>query len=199
MTKVDIELVETTDIEEGKKTAEEMLRHKDAVIIPIGFGPRGAEGKIECIKYARENNVPFLGLCFGLQLAVVEFARNVCGLAGANSTEVNPNTPHPVIAILPEQKMITNLGGTMRLGSYKALLKGGTKVSQLYNDSVAYERHRHRWEVNPEYHDILKKSGLVISGASNNGELVEFIELNNHPYFVATQAHPEYKSRLERP
>ncbi len=194
-----ITFVETTDIEEGKTTAEQALSGMDAVIVPIGFGGRGAEGKIECIRYARESGKPFLGLCFGLQLAVVEYARNVCGLKDANSTEISPDTGNPVVMILPEQEKVTEKGATMRLGSQKAQLKQGTAVARLYGRPECEERHRHRYEVNPQYHRILEMNGLVISGASRDGKLAEFIELPNHPYFVATQAHPEYKSRLEKP
>lgn len=197
--KVNIEFVETTDIEKGKISVEQKLKKKDAIIVPIGFGSRGTEGKIECIKYSRKNNIPFLGLCFGLQLAVIEFARNVCNLKDANSTEINPKTGHPVVAILPEQENVKQLGGTMRLGLYEADLKPGTKTAKLYGSLKVSERHRHRYEVNPEYHETLKSNGLVISGTSENGRLVEFIELPNHPYFCATQAHPEYRTRLERP
>jgi CTP synthase len=196
---IDLSFVETTDIEEGKVTIDSALHSMDAIIVPIGFGGRGVEGKISTIKYARERNVPFLGLCFGLQLAVIEFARNVCGLKDANSTEVDQKTSNPVVFILPEQKKVTELGGTMRLGAQTAQLKKGSIVAGLYNSNVAVERHRHRYEVNPKYHSILEKNGLVISGTSRNGALAEFIELPNHVYFTATQAHPEYKSRLERP
>ena len=194
-----IQFIETTDIETGKKTVKDVLKDFDGIIVPIGFGSRGSEGKISCIKYAREKNIPFLGLCFGLQMAVVEFARDVCNLEDANSTEIEPNTKHPVVDILPEQKQVKDLGGTMRLGLYKADLLKGSIVAKLYNSAEAYERHRHRYEVNPEYHDILKKNGLVLSGTSENGRLVEFIELPKHKYFAATQAHPEYRSRLEKP
>lgn len=198
---VDITFVETTDIEDGKVTVDSVLHSMDSIIVPIGFGARGVEGKIAAVKYAREKRVPFLGLCFGLQLAVVEFARNVCGLKDANSTEVNPKTQHPLIMILPEQKKVKELGGTMRLGAETAQLKKGTIVSGLYKSNVAVERHRHRYEVNPKYHSVLERHGMVISGSSRNGRLAEFIELpqSSHPYFTATQAHPEYKSRLEKP
>ncbi|MBI2141480.1 CTP synthase (glutamine hydrolyzing) [Candidatus Woesearchaeota archaeon] len=196
---VDITFVETTEFEEGKLTVDSALHSTDAIVVPIGFGSRGVEGKIAAIKYSRERNVPFLGLCFGLQLAVVEFARNVCGLKDANTTEVNQKTSHPVVMILPEQKKVKELGGTMRLGAETAQLKKGTMVANLYKSSFAVERHRHRYEVNPKYHSILERNGMVISGSSRNGRLVEFIELPSHPYFTATQAHPEYKSRLEKP
>ncbi len=197
--KVNIELIETTEIEEGRVPIDQILSNKDAIIVPIGFGSRGAEGKIACVRYAREHNIPYLGLCFGLQLAVIEFARNVCGLKGANTTEINPKTPHPVVMILPEQRKVIEKGATMRLGAEKAILKRGTKTAQLYGNTTVYERHRHRYEVNPSYHRILEKHGMVISGSSRNGRLVEFIEIPGLKFFAATQAHPEYKSRLERP
>ncbi len=196
---VDISFIETTDFEDGKVTVDSALHSMDAIIVPIGFGARGVEGKIAATRYAREKNVPFLGLCFGLQLAVVELARNVCNLKDANSTEVNPKTPHPIIMILPEQKKVKELGGTMRLGAETAQLKKGTLVANLYKSNVAVERHRHRYEVNPKYHSVLERHGMVISGSSRNGRLAEFIEIPSHPYFTATQAHPEYKSRLEKP
>ena len=198
-TKVNVQFVETTELEEGKTPIHHLLENKDAIIVPIGFGSRGAEGKISCIKYARENDMPYLGLCYGLQLAVIEFARNVCGLKNANSTEIDKKTKHPVVMILPEQKKIYEKGATMRLGAVKSILKRGTKTSQLYGKTTVFERHRHRYEVSPRYHKTLEKNGMVISGTSRNGKLVEFVEIPSLKYFVATQAHPEYKSRLERP
>jgi CTP synthase len=181
----------------------EILKSVDCIIVPGGFGKTGIEGKIAAINYARENKIPFLGLCLGLQLAVVEFARNVCGLKGANSTEFDPQTPYPVIDILPEQKKLieeSKYGATMRLGSYPAVLKEGSIVWKVYGkQKEVSERHRHRFEVNPEFHQILQENGLVFSGVSPDGRLVEFIELKDHPYFVATQAHPEFKSRPLRP
>ncbi len=196
--KAEIQFIETTDIN-SMKDVKEKLYGVSGIIVPGGFGSRGIEGKIKVIEYARKNNIPFLGLCYGLQLAVVEFARNVCGLKDANTTEVDEKTKNPVVDILPEQKNVTEKGATMRLGKYKAVLKANTKVSKLYDSDVAFERHRHRYEVNPEYHDILKKHGLTFSGTSEDKRLVEFIELDDHPYFVATQAHPEFKSRLIKP
>lgn len=193
--KINLKWVETTD--EGK--VEDQLRGVDGIIVPGGFGSRGTEGKIKAINYARERNVPFLGLCFGLQLAVVEFARNVCNLDGANSTEINQKTKHPVIDILPEQKKVKKKGGTMRLGAYVADVMEGSKVFYLYNSSKVSERHRHRYEVNPKYHKVLEDNGLIFSGTSKKGELVEFIEIPKLNYFVATQAHPELKSNLEKP
>jgi CTP synthase len=178
---------------------------KDAegvVIVPGGFGSSGVNGKMRAIKYAREKKVPFLGLCFGLQLAVVEFARDVCGLEGAHSTEIDLETPHPVIDVLPEQADIikeNNYGATMRLGSWPAMLREGTLVKSLYGQEKVEERHRHRYEVNPAYHEILEKNGLVLSGKSPDNKLVEFIEIRDHPFFVATQAHPELKSKFEEP
>jgi len=197
----DIELkwIETTDIERGKLKVEDALKDVSGIIVPGGFGSRGAEGKIECIRYARENDIPFLGLCFGFQLAVVEYARNVCGLKDANSTEVNPNTPHPVIDILPEQKRIDKKGATMRLGAHPAILKDGSLVKKLYGKGEIHERHRHRYEVNPDYIEILEKNGLVFSGVSPNRRLMEFLEIPDHKFFVATQAHPEFTSRPLKP
>ncbi len=195
--KVKVHMIESTDIEKGSKPLEDYFKDKDAIIVPIGFGSRGAEGKIAAIKYAREHNVPYLGLCFGMQLAVIEFARNVCNLTDANSTEINPRTTNPLIVYLPEQHGVTEKGATMRLGAVKSELKKGTLTAQLYGTLKVEERHRHRYEVNPTYHKVLEDHGLVISGSSREGELVEFIEYPKHPYFVATQAHPEYKSRLE--
>jgi CTP synthase len=174
----------------------------DGIIVPGGFGLSGIEGKIATIKYVRENNIPFLGLCLGMQLAVVEFARNVCGLKGANSTEVDKDTPHKVIDIIPEQAKIlreSRYGASMRLGSYPAILKKGTLLHKLYGKNKVYERHRHRYEVNPEYVPILEEKGLVFSGRSPDGVLMEFMELPSHPFFVATQAHPEFKSRPMKP
>jgi CTP synthase len=197
--KVNIKWIETTEIEEGKMSAAKALQGVHGVIVPGGFGSRGTEGKIEVIKYVRENKIPFLGICLGLQLAVVEYARDMCGLKGANSTEIDGETKHPVVDILPEQRNIDKKGGTMRLGAYKAMLKTGTLAYELYNSSIVWERHRHRYEVNPDYHTQLLEKGLVISGASEDGRLAEFVELKEHPYFIATQAHPELKSKLAEP
>ena len=177
----------------------------DGIIVPGGFGSSGVEGKILAIKHCRENNIPYLGLCFGLQLAVVEHARNVCGLGGAHSTEIEPQTKHPVIDILPEQKAVTYKGATMRLGEYPAVLKKGSKVYKLYeklgsNDGdTAKERHRHRYEVNPEYTVILEKNGLTFSGTCPDRRLMEFCELRDHRFFIGTQSHPEFKSRPGSP
>ena len=178
------------------------LSKVDGIIVPGGFGLSGIDGKIATIKYARENNIPYLGLCLGMQLAVVEYARNVCGLKNANSTEVDKKTPYPVIDFIPEQVNIireSRYGASMRLGSYPAILKNGTLISRLYGKNKVHERHRHRYEVNPEYVETIEKSGLIFSGRSPNGILMEFMELPDHPYFVATQAHPEFKSRPMKP
>ncbi len=187
---------------ERKPEKLEMLDEYDGVIVPGGFGLSGIEGKIETIRYVREHNIPFLGLCLGMQLAVVEYARNVCKLEDAHSTEIKKDTRHPVIDVLPEQVKIlqeSRYGGTMRLGAYPAILKKGSLVYQLYGRRKIYERHRHRYEVNPEYVDVLEGHGLVFSGRSPDGVLMEFLELPGHPYFVATQAHPEFKSRPMKP
>ncbi len=197
--KIILKWIETTEIENEKTSVEEALKGVHGVLVPGGFGGRGVEGKISMIRHARENKIPYLGICYGLQLAVVEFARNVCGLKGANTTEIDPKTLHPVIDLLPEQKSVTAMGGTMRLGACKAVLEQGSIVAQLYGSIEIFERHRHRYEVNPEYHERLREGGMRLSGMSENKRLAEFIELSNHPYFVATQAHNELTSRLEKP
>lgn len=170
------------------------------VIVPGGFGSRGTEGKIKVIRKCREEKIPFLGLCYGLQMAVIEFARNVCGI-NANTTEVDENCEHPVIDFIEEQRGIEEKGGTMRLGAYRAIIKENTIINQLYNSFEVSERHRHRYEVNPKYHEVLKQNGLILSGMSPDGTLAEFIELprEKHGFFVGTQAHPELKSSLKNP
>jgi CTP synthase len=192
--KINLKWVETTELKDTS-----FLDSVDGVVVPGGFGSRGTEGKIEIIRLARERNIPFLGLCLGLQLAVIEFARDVCNLKNANSTEMDPGTPHPVIDILPEQREISEKGGTMRLGAYSAVLKEGSLVRSLYSTKEASERHRHRYEVSPEYHSIIEENGMVFSGTSHDTRLVEFIELPSLKFFVGTQAHPELKSRMEKP
>ena len=176
-----------------------MLGDVSGILVPGGFGDRGIDGKIYSIKYARENNIPFLGLCLGMQLSIVEFARNVVGFSDAHSAEINPSTTHPVIHLMPEQDGIEDIGGTLRLGSYPCILKENTKAALTYGSSEISERHRHRYEVNNYYSDDLKKNGMIISGTSPDGRIVEMIELKDHPWFVATQAHPEFKSRPNRP
>ncbi len=181
------------------ETVQPLLDGVDGIVVPGGFGYRGIEGKIVAIRYARERNIPLLGLCLGLQCAVIEFARNVCGLTTANSMEFDSDTKHPVIALMDEQRRVVQKGGTMRLGAYPCFLKPGTKIAAIYGSHLVYERHRHRYEVNPRYHEILERHGMVLSGISPDGKLVEAIELPDHPFFVATQFHPEFKSRPNRP
>lgn len=179
--------------------AAKKLKGVDGLLIPYGFGSRGMDGKIAAIKHARETGLPFFGICFGLQCAVVEFARNVLKLPDANSTEYRPKCKNPVIAKMSEQEKVKDLGGTMRLGDYTAVLKHGTLSYKLYGRERIVERHRHRWEVNNAYRDALEAAGMSISAASPDGKLVEMIEIQEHPFFVATQAHPEFKSRPTRP
>jgi CTP synthase len=194
---VTIKAVDAEKVErDGPK---EHLADVSGVLVPGGFGSRGIEGKISAITYAREELVPFFGICLGMQCAVIEFARNVCGLAGANSREFDPHTPHPVIDLLPDQRGITNLGGTMRLGAYPCRLVASSKTHQAYAVPEISERHRHRYEVNNEYRDILSQQGLLLSGFSPDGNLVETVELPSHPWFVSGQFHPEFKSRPRRP
>ena len=197
--RVDIDWIASDDAE--GLLAEGRLHELDGIVVPGGFGFRGIEGKIAAVGYARENDIPFLGLCLGMQCAVVEFARNVCDLAGANSSEFDPHTPHPVIDLMDEQRDVIDMGGTMRLGIYPARLEPGSIVSAAYGGEVIYERHRHRYEVSNKHRPRLEEMGLVCSGTSPDGRLVEFVELptDKHPFFVATQAHPEFKSRPDRP
>ncbi|MCM8832888.1 MAG: CTP synthase, partial [Candidatus Omnitrophica bacterium] len=186
--KVDSELIE-------KEGAEKFLNDVSGIIVPGGFGIRGTEGIIESIRYARENKIPFLGICLGLQCASIEFARNVCGLPDASSTEFNPKTKNPVIYLLPEQRKVKDKGGTMRLGAYPCILKKGTISYNAYKKIKVYERHRHRYEFNNKYRELFLKNGMVIAGIYPEKDLVEIIELKNHPFFVATQFHPEFKSK----
>jgi len=179
-----------------------ILEKADGVIVPGGFGATGVEGKIVAVKYAREKGIPFLGLCLGLQLAVVEFARNVCGLEGANSTEIDPNTPHPVIDLLPEQKEIlkkSKYGATMRLGAQRVKIKPSTLAHRLYRQEEATERFRHRYEINPAYVERLEKNGFVFSGMTADNRIMQIGELANHPFFIGSQFHPEFTSRPLRP
>ncbi|HIR97377.1 MAG TPA: CTP synthase [Candidatus Merdisoma faecalis] len=189
---VDSELV--TD-----ENAAEYLRDVDGILVPGGFGDRGTEGKISAIRYAREHQVPFLGLCLGMQMAIVEFARHVIGWEDAHSAELNPETTHPMIHLMPEQDGIEDIGGTLRLGSYPCVLDPSTKAFELYGEKTIHERHRHRYEVNNDYRSALKDAGMTLSGLSPDGRIVEMIELKSHPFFLATQGHPELKSRPNRP
>jgi CTP synthase len=195
----DIEIKWINAEEVTEENVNDLLNDVDGVLVPGGFGDRGIEGKISAIKYARENKVPFLGICLGMQLASIEYARNVLGLEGANSAELNPETKYPVIDLLPEQKDIEDLGGTLRLGLYPCKLTPGSIAFEAYQEQVVYERHRHRYEFNNEYRDQMENAGFKFSGTSPDGRLVEIIEIEDHPYFIASQFHPEFVSRPTRP
>ena len=198
--KVNIRWINSEILEEEKPDLDEVFAGIDGIVVPGGFGYRGVEGKIDAIRYARENKIPFLGLCLGMQCAVIEFARNVCHMEQANSSEFIPDGKYPVIDLMPDQEDVTEKGGTMRLGIYPCKLKEGTRARTLYeNQEIVYERHRHRYEVSNEFRPQMEAAGLVISGTSPDDRLVEIIELKDHPYFAATQAHPEFKSRPNRP
>jgi CTP synthase len=194
---VTIRWVDAEDVE--KLGAEEALRGVAGILVPGGFGERGIAGKLQAIQHARENEIPFLGICLGLQCAVIEFARNVCGIEDALSSEFSPNCANPVIDLMEGQTHAGKKGGTMRLGAYPCKIKPGTLAADLYGAGEASERHRHRWEVNNEYRERLERAGLSISGTSPDGSLVEIIEITDHPYFIASQFHPELKSRPHRP
>jgi CTP synthase len=196
-TQIDVDWIQAEEVE--GLLAEGRLRGLDGIVIPGGFGERGSEGKIMAAGYAREHGIPCLGLCLGLQMMTIEYARNVLGLTGANSTEFDPATPHPVIDLMDSQRDVTDKGGTMRLGAYVAELVPGSQVAQAYGKTVVSERHRHRYEFNPRYRGKFEGTDLVFSGSSPDGRLVEFIELRGHPFWVGTQAHPELKSRPTRP
>ncbi|MHA2063620.1 MAG: glutamine amidotransferase-related protein, partial [Candidatus Thorarchaeota archaeon] len=195
--KVNVEFIDTTNGIDIK----ESIKKLDGIIVPGGFGTRGTEGKIECIKYARENKMPFLGLCFGFQMAVLEHARNVCDIKDATSTELDPDTKDPVIRILPEQEEVKDLGGTMRLGGYNIAIKKGTFANELYNSTDVKERFRHRYNVNPEYIDRLESKGMLFSGMAPEKRIVQILELPKtmHPFFFATQFHPELSSKPLQP
>jgi CTP synthase len=194
---VQVEWVDSETLDDVEVRAR--LEDADGILIPGGFGVRGIEGKITAARIARELKIPFLGVCLGMQMAVADFARHVVGLDGANSTEFDPETPYPVIDLLPEQKEVADMGGTMRLGADPVKLHEGTRAREIYGEAVIYERHRHRYEVNNFLRRRLEAAGLVISGTSPDERLVEVIELHDHPYFVASQFHPEFKSRPQRP
>lgn len=194
---IDIKWINSENLAEDNYKEE--LAGADGILVPGGFGERGVEGKIHALRYARENKVPLLGICLGMQLATVEFARNVVGLENAHSSELDPETPHPVIDLMPDQKDVVDLGGTLRLGSFPCDIKAGTIASELYGVESVDERHRHRYEFNNKYKEQLEEAGMVFSGTSPDGRLVEMIELKDHPYFVAVQFHPEFQSRPTRP
>ncbi len=197
--RVNLEIVPVDATDLTLAEAEELIPSFDGVLIPYGFGERGMEGKINAIRVAREGGVPFFGICVGLQCAVIEFARHVCGLTEANSTEFNPDTPHPVIDLMEIQKAVDAKGGTMRLGSYPCQLMPGTLAAQAYGTELVFERHRHRYEVNNDYREILARHGMVFSGINPQSDLVEIVELSDHPCFFAVQFHPEFKSRPVAP
>jgi CTP synthase len=194
---VDIEWIQAEDV--AGDLAESRLRELDGIVIPGGFGERGVEGKVSAASYARTHELPCLGLCLGMQVMTIEFARNALGLDGANSTEFDPQTPHPVIDLMDSQRGVTDMGGTMRLGAYIAQLDEDSAVARAYGSTVVSERHRHRYEFNPSYRDRFQESDFRCSGTSPDGRLVEFIELDGHPFWAGTQAHPEFKSRPTRP
>jgi len=196
-TRVRIRAVEAEDIQEA--SAADILQGVSGILVPGGFGSRGIEGKIEAARYARENDIPYLGLCLGMQMAVIEFARNICGLSGAHSTEVDPGTPNPVIHLMEEQKDIDKMGGTMRLGAYLCDLVPGTRAQKAYGQDKVTERHRHRYEVNNQYRDRLEQAGLRVAGVNPDLDLVEILELKDHPWYVGVQFHPEFRSRPVRP
>jgi CTP synthase len=191
--KVELEYIDSEEIE--KQGPDALLSHLDAVLVPGGFGDRGGEGKISAIAYARVHRIPFFGICLGMQMAVVEFARNVAGIEGANSVEFDATTKHPVIDLMPDQRALKTMGGNMRLGSFPCVIKAGTKAAAAYGTPEIHERHRHRYEVSEVYKEQLAEAGLTLSGTSPDGSLVEMIELNDHPYFVACQFHPEFQSK----
>ncbi len=195
--KVNIKWIDSETVTDDN--AAELLGDVSGILVPGGFGDRGIEGKISAIRYARENGIPFLGLCLGMQMAIVEFARHILNLPDAHSIELNPQTTHPVIHLMPDQNGITNIGGTLRLGSYPCALDVTSKAYQLYGQDLIYERHRHRYEVNNEYRTALTAHGMKLSGLSPDGRIVEMIELPEHPWFIGTQGHPELKSRPNRP
>lgn len=190
---VNIVHIDSEEIEEVGARAR--LEQMDGILVAPGFGARGTEGKIAAVRYARESGIPFLGICLGMQMAAVEFARNVCGLDGASSTEIDPSCAHPIVDLMPDQQGITDKGATMRLGAFPCALAEGTLARQIYGKAEISERHRHRWELNNNYRDALTKAGLELSGQSPDSRLVEILELPSHPYFIACQFHPEFKSR----
>ena len=195
----EVEILWINSEEVTSDNVHELLKDADGILVPGGFGDRGIEGKIAAVRYAREQQIPMFGICLGMQVACIEGARHVLGLEGANSSEIDPETPHPLIDLLPEQKEIEDLGGTMRLGLYPCKLQSGTRAQAAYGNGLVYERHRHRYEFNNEYREQLLEAGYVFSGISPDGRLVEIVELQDHPWFVSCQFHPEFTSRPDRP
>lgn len=196
---VDIDWIDSETLEGDDVNLDDVLGNVDGILVPGGFGSRGIEGKINACQYARTHGIPYLGICLGMQIAIIEFARHVLGMNGANSAEINPETPFPVIDILPEQKEVTDMGGTMRLGQYPCTLNPESKSYELYGASMIYERHRHRYEVNNDYRNDLLSGGMIFAGTSPDNHIVEMVEIPNHPWFVACQFHPEFKSRPNKP
>lgn len=196
-TRVELKFIDSEEIE--MHGIGSVFDKVDGILVPGGFGARGVEGKIRAVQYAREHDIPYFGICLGMQMAVVEFARNVCGMERANSTEFDPGSPYPVIDLMDTQRQITDKGGTMRLGSYECVLVPDTRCHQIYGQSVIHERHRHRYEVNPRFRDELQSKGLRAGGLSPDGNLVELVELVDHPWFIGCQFHPEFKSRPMEP
>ncbi|MBQ3513330.1 MAG: CTP synthase [Lachnospiraceae bacterium] len=196
--KAEVEILWVDSEEINEQNVETVFQGIHGIIVPGGFGIRGTEGKILAIQYARTKNVPFLGICLGMQLAIVEYARNVMGLKDAASIELEPDTKHPVIALMPDQNGVSDIGGTLRLGAYPCVLKKGSLAETLYDAEEISERHRHRYEVNNDYREALTEAGLTLSGISPDGKIIEMIEISEHPYFIATQAHPEFKSRPDQ-
>ena len=199
MSAVDIHWIDSESLEADDANLDEILGDMDGILVPGGFGSRGIEGKILAANYARTHGIPYLGICLGMQIAIIEFARNVLNMQGANSAEINPETPFPLIDILPEKKNISDLGGTLRLGQYPCILNEKSKSYQLYGEKKIFERHRHRYEVNNDYRDSLLQGGMIFAGTSPDNHIVEMIELPDHPWFVACQFHPEFKSRPNKP
>ncbi len=196
---VDIDWIDSETLEGDDVNLDDILGDVDGILVPGGFGSRGIEGKINACQYARTHGIPYLGICLGMQIAIIEFARHVLGMNGANAAEINPETPFPVIDILPEQKEVTDMGGTMRLGQYPCTLNPESKSYELYGASMIYERHRHRYEVNNDYRNDLLSGGMIFAGTSPDNHIVEMVEIPNHPWFVACQFHPEFKSRPNKP
>ncbi len=197
--KVDIRWIDSESLEANNADIDKILGDVDGILVPGGFGSRGIEGKILACNYARTHNIPYLGICLGMQIAIIELARNVLGLEDANSAEINPNTKYPVIDILPEKKSLTDLGGTLRLGEYPCKLNKASKAYELYGEETIYERHRHRYEVNNDYRQQLLEGGMIFAGTSPDDHIVEMVEIPAHPFFVAGQFHPEFKSRPNKP
>ena len=195
---VKVKWIQSEDLESERADLDAILDGCDGILVPGGFGHRGVEGKIKGIRYARERKIPFLGICLGMHCAVIEFARNVCGMDRANSSEFAPDTPYPVIDLMPEQRHVEDLGGTMRLGSFPCVLAPDSKSHEAYGELEVNERHRHRYEVNNAFRKALEEKGMSMAGISPDGRMVEVVEVPDHPWFVACQYHPEFKSRPNR-